>query len=114
MLSIISPFHDPTMLTCFVFSTDQMTIMIESSRLFLWTEYARSGCKCVNLNGVDPKVWDILPDRFSDNAEARMLLKRVKEDKKIREEREKVFYDDAALQALIRSENGVNERTNGH
>ena len=35
--------------------------MIESSRTFLWTEYARGGCGTLHSQGTDPKVWDKLP-----------------------------------------------------
>lgn len=38
-----------------------MTIMIESSRSFLFTEYARTGCGTFKDQGTDPKVWDALP-----------------------------------------------------
>jgi homogentisate 1,2-dioxygenase len=38
-----------------------MTNMIESSRTFLWTEYARGGCGTLHWQGTDPKVWDKLP-----------------------------------------------------
>lgn len=41
--------------------TDQMTIMVESSRTFLFTEYARSICGTFKNQGTDPKVWDVLP-----------------------------------------------------
>lgn len=41
-----------------------MTIMIESSRTFLFTEYARSGCGTFKDQGTDPKVWDALPVSF--------------------------------------------------
>lgn len=44
---------------------DQMTIMVESSRSFLFTEYARSGCGVFNDKGTDPKVWDALPVSYS-------------------------------------------------
>lgn len=40
---------------------DQMTIMVESSRSFLFTEYARSGCGTFKNQGTDPRVWDALP-----------------------------------------------------
>jgi hypothetical protein len=40
---------------------DQMTIMIESSRLFLFTEYARNGCGTIETHGTDYKVWETLP-----------------------------------------------------
>lgn len=38
-----------------------MTIMVESSRSFLFTEYARGGCGTFHSQGTDPKVWDALP-----------------------------------------------------
>jgi hypothetical protein len=38
-----------------------MTIMIESSRTFLFTEYARTGCGTLHTQGTDPKAWDKLP-----------------------------------------------------
>lgn len=40
---------------------EQMTIMIESSRTWLWTEYARGGCKCLSGEATDPRAWDRLP-----------------------------------------------------
>jgi homogentisate 1,2-dioxygenase len=45
---------------------DQMTIMVESSRTFLFTEYARSGCGTFKDQGTDPKVWDALPVSFTN------------------------------------------------
>lgn len=86
-----------------------MTVMIESSRTFLWTEYARVGCGTFSNQGTDPKVWDKLPDKFSNNPEAQALLKRVREDKKLMEERSKVYYDDEALKKLVAGQsNGTN------
>lgn len=38
-----------------------MIIMVESSRSFLFTEYARTGCGTFKAQGPDPKVWDALP-----------------------------------------------------
>lgn len=35
--------------------------MVESSRSFLFTEYARGGCGTFHNQGTDPKVWDVLP-----------------------------------------------------
>ncbi len=35
--------------------------MVESSRLFLFTEYARKGCGTIETRGTDYKVWDGLP-----------------------------------------------------
>jgi hypothetical protein len=40
---------------------DQLTIMVESSRLFLFTEYARKGCGVIDEHGTDYKVWEALP-----------------------------------------------------
>jgi homogentisate 1,2-dioxygenase len=37
--------------------------MIESSRLFLFTEYARKGCGTIETHGTDYKVWEALPVR---------------------------------------------------
>lgn len=47
--------------TCTLTIIDQMTIMVESSRSFLFTEYARGGCGTFHNQGTDPKVWDVLP-----------------------------------------------------
>lgn len=82
-----------------------MTIVVESSRTFLWTEYARVSCGVFNNQATDPKAWDILPDRFSNNPVAKALLQRVKDDKKSLEERMRVYYDDNALEALMESAN---------
>ncbi|KAH9874017.1 hypothetical protein IAQ61_004645 [Plenodomus lingam] len=60
--------------------TEQLTIMIESSRLFLWTEWARKGCGVIDEHGTNYKVWEALPDRFSANKRAQELLARTKED----------------------------------
>lgn len=61
-------------------STDQMTFMLESSRTFLFTEYARITCGVLRSRGTDPKVWDALPDRFSAHPLTKKLLARVAED----------------------------------
>ncbi|KAM5353418.1 hypothetical protein ACJ41O_000068 [Fusarium nematophilum] len=60
---------------------NQMTIMLESSRTFLFTEYAREICGVLHNQGTDPKVWDNLPDRFSAHPLTKQLLARVAEDK---------------------------------
>lgn len=70
-----------------------MTIMVESSRTFLWTEYARIGCGTLSEQGTDPKTWDVLPDRFSSYPGIKDLLKRVKDDKKAAREREEYYHD---------------------
>ncbi|KAK5674341.1 hypothetical protein LTS10_012925 [Elasticomyces elasticus] len=59
----------------------QMTIMLESSRTLLWTQYALHGCGTIHTKGTDPKVWDTLPDRFSSNPEAQDLLRRSLADR---------------------------------
>jgi homogentisate 1,2-dioxygenase len=75
---------------------EQMTIMIESSRTFLWTEYARSGCGCLHVQGTDPKAWDRLPDKFSTYPGIKQLLERVRGDKE--EARKRVeFYHDPSI-----------------
>jgi homogentisate 1,2-dioxygenase len=57
-----------------------MTFMLESSRTFLFTEYARKKCGVLHAQGTDPKVWDALPDRFSAHPLTKKLLARVAED----------------------------------
>lgn len=82
--------------------------MVESSRLFLWTEYARKGCGVIDEHGTDYKVWEALPvgylsndwtkntnkvqDRFSTNKRAQELLARVKEDKIAVKQRMAQYY----------------------
>ncbi|KAF2157474.1 Homogentisate 1,2-dioxygenase [Myriangium duriaei CBS 260.36] len=96
-----------------------LTIMIESSRTFLWTEYARVGCGTLHTQGTNPRVWDVLPDNFSNDPEAKALLKRVKEEKKLRAERDRVYYEDDKLAELLAGKldaghsNGLNG-VNGH
>ncbi|KAF2750992.1 homogentisate 1,2-dioxygenase [Sporormia fimetaria CBS 119925] len=72
--------------------TDQLTIMVESSRLFLFTEYARKGCGVISPHGTNYKVWDNLPDRFSANKKAQELLARVKQDKIAEKKRLAPYY----------------------
>ncbi|KAH7068457.1 RmlC-like cupin domain-containing protein [Paraphoma chrysanthemicola] len=72
--------------------TDQLTIMVESSRLFLFTEYARKGCGVIDEHGTDYKVWEALPDRFSANKRAQELLARIKEDKHAEKRRLAPYY----------------------
>jgi homogentisate 1,2-dioxygenase len=67
-----------------------MTIMVETSRTFLFTEYARKICGALSTQGTDPKVWDKLPDHFSAHPETKKLLARLKEEKK--QEKERVDY----------------------
>jgi homogentisate 1,2-dioxygenase len=66
--------------------------MIESSRLFLWTEYARHSCGTINTQGTDYKVWDALLDKFSANKKAQELLARLKKDKIAEKKRLAPYY----------------------
>ena len=77
--------------------------MIETSRTFLFTEYARTGCGTIHTQGTDPKIWDKLPvscpfvfvdcwlisfqDKFSAYPEIKHLLQRVKEEKAAEQKR---------------------------
>ena len=70
-----------------------MTIMIESSRTFLWTEYARDGCGTLHSQGTDPKAWDKLPDKFSTYPGIKDLLKRVKDDKAEAKKRVECYHE---------------------
>ncbi|KAL4929446.1 RmlC-like cupin domain-containing protein [Aspergillus undulatus] len=81
---------------------NQMTIMIESSRSLLFTEYARSGCGVFKEQGTNPRVWDTLPDKFSAYPNIREILAQVKKDKEERKERLGVYYDDERLGELFR------------
>ncbi|KAH6615191.1 homogentisate 1,2-dioxygenase [Boeremia exigua] len=69
---------------------EQMTIMIETSRTLLFTEYARESCGVFQAQGTDPAVWDRLPDNFSANPRVREMLKRAKEDEAT--ERDRIDY----------------------
>ncbi|KAL2007772.1 hypothetical protein VTN00DRAFT_7754 [Thermoascus crustaceus] len=89
---------------------NQMTIMVESSRTFLFTEYARGGCGTFKNQGTDPKVWDALPDKFSRYPHIKEILKQVKADRAARKERLEAYYDDARLDALVQG----GAQTNGH
>ncbi|KAL6234028.1 hypothetical protein BDW75DRAFT_251700 [Aspergillus navahoensis] len=80
---------------------NQMTIMVESSRSFLFTEYAVSGCGVFKSQGTDPSVWDALPDRFSNYPGIRGILDAVKQDRQERKGRLEVFYDDERLAELV-------------
>ncbi|KAF5002063.1 hypothetical protein FDECE_10742 [Fusarium decemcellulare] len=60
---------------------NQMTIMIETSRTFLFTKYARKDCGVIHTQGTNPRVWDKLPDHFSTNPRIKALLERIKEEK---------------------------------
>ncbi|UPX16217.1 Homogentisate 1,2-dioxygenase [Ascochyta rabiei] len=59
---------------------EQMTIMVETSRTLLFTEWARKSCGVLQEQGTNPAVWDRLPDNFSANPRVKEMLKRAKED----------------------------------
>ncbi|EEA21676.1 hypothetical protein TMatcc_008906 [Talaromyces marneffei ATCC 18224] len=81
---------------------NQMTIMVESSRSFLFTEYARGGCGTFHNQGTDPKIWDVLPDKFSAYPGIQDILAQVKADKVARKERQEIYYNDDRLAELIK------------
>ena len=54
-----------------------MTIMVESGRTFLFTEYARTICGVMSKQSTDPSVWNKLPDRFSAHPLTKDLLIRA-------------------------------------
>jgi len=56
---------------------NQMTIMVESGRTFLFTEYARTICGVMSKQSTDPSVWNKLPDRFSAHPLTKDLLIRA-------------------------------------
>ncbi|KAF4447931.1 homogentisate 1,2-dioxygenase [Fusarium austroafricanum] len=60
---------------------NQMTIMVESSRTFLFTEYAREICGVLHKQATDFRVWDNLPDRFSAHPLTKQLRDRAAQDK---------------------------------
>ncbi|KAN0089096.1 homogentisate 1,2-dioxygenase [Hyaloscypha variabilis] len=72
---------------------EQMTIMVESSRTFLWTAYARGGCGCLSEEATDPRAWDKLPDRFSAYPGIGELVERVREDKRVQRERLEYYHE---------------------
>ncbi|KAJ4249152.1 hypothetical protein NW762_012487 [Fusarium torreyae] len=72
---------------------NQMTIMIETSRTFLFTEYARKDCGVIHTQGTDPHVWDKLPDRFSANPKVKVMLQRLKEENKAEQARLDYYHN---------------------
>ncbi|KAL2062750.1 hypothetical protein VTL71DRAFT_5822 [Oculimacula yallundae] len=72
----------------------QMTIMVETSRTFLWTEYAVKLCGVLQSQGTDPKVWDTLPDHFSAFPGMKDILQRVKEDNAAHKARLDYYHDE--------------------
>ncbi|RAK93934.1 homogentisate 1,2-dioxygenase [Aspergillus costaricaensis CBS 115574] len=73
---------------------DQMTIMVESSRSFLFTEYARSGCGTFKNQGPDPELWDALPDKFSAYPNIKKIHSQVKSDEEAWKKQLEAYYDD--------------------
>ncbi|RFU27847.1 hypothetical protein B7463_g8489, partial [Scytalidium lignicola] len=70
----------------------QMTIMVETCRTLLFTEYALKICGVVHTQGTDPKVWDNLPDHFSSHPLTKQLLARVKEEKEAEKKRIEYYH----------------------
>ncbi|KAI2911865.1 hypothetical protein CBS147371_7787 [Aspergillus niger] len=83
---------------------NQMTIMVESSRSFLFTEYARTGCGTFKAQGPDPKVWDALPDKFSAYPNIKEILSQVKADKEALKKQLEAYYDDKTLAEMARGQ----------
>ncbi|KAJ9151234.1 Homogentisate 1,2-dioxygenase [Pleurostoma richardsiae] len=80
----------------------QMTIMLESSRTFLFTEYARHSCGTFDNSGMDPRSWDVFPDEFSTYPSIKQILQQVKLDKAAQKERAESYYDDEKLASLLK------------
>jgi homogentisate 1,2-dioxygenase len=98
-----------------------MTFMLESSRSFLFTEYARGGCGTFRKRGTEPRVWDALPvspsslsfsldealtsskDRFSSYPNMKEILAQAKADKAAQKARLDAYYDDEKLAELAKS-----------
>ncbi|EGY16980.1 homogentisate 1,2-dioxygenase [Verticillium dahliae VdLs.17] len=75
---------------------EQMTVMVETSRTLLFTEWARKDSGVLEAEGTDASAWDNLPDRFSTNPRIQELLKQVKEDEAAERARRE-FYHNAKL-----------------
>lgn len=84
-----------------------MTFMLESSRTFLFTEYARKTCGVLHEQGTDPKVWDALPDRFSAHPLTKKLLARVAEDNMRRRKAADYYHSVDLLQDFSSADSAV-------
>ncbi|KAH8658348.1 RmlC-like cupin domain-containing protein [Xylariales sp. PMI_506] len=85
---------------------NQMTIMVESSRTFLFTEYARKLCGVIKTQGTNPKVWDNLPDRFSSHPLTKQLLARVAKDKAESKKAAEFYYSLNLADRTLAKDNG--------
>ncbi|EEU40126.1 uncharacterized protein NECHADRAFT_32303 [Fusarium vanettenii 77-13-4] len=96
--------------------TDQMTIMVESSRTFLFTEYARKICGVLHSQGTDYKVWERLPDRFSAHPLTKQLLARVAQDKANSKKATDYYHSLDLLKGATAAEpvKDISPHTNGH
>ncbi|RSM02754.1 hypothetical protein CDV31_010793 [Fusarium ambrosium] len=96
--------------------TDQMTIMVESSRTFLFTEYARKICGVLHSQGTDYKVWERLPDRFSAHPLTKQLLARAAQDKANSRKAADYYHSLDLLKdaAPTQSVKEISAHTNGH
>ncbi|KAF5627048.1 homogentisate 1 2-dioxygenase [Fusarium sp. NRRL 52700] len=93
---------------------NQMTIMVESSRTFLFTEYAREICGVLHKQATDYRVWDNLPDRFSAHPLTKQLLERVAKDKANQKKAVDYYHSVQLLDAKGQPTQVLPHETNGH
>jgi len=93
---------------------DQMTIMVESSRTFLFTEYAREICGVLHKQATDYRVWDNLPDRFSAHPLTKQLLERAAKDKANQKKAVDYYHSIQLLDAKGQPMQVLPHETNGH
>ncbi|KAF4335858.1 homogentisate 1 2-dioxygenase [Fusarium beomiforme] len=93
---------------------NQMTIMVESSRTFLFTEYAREICGVLHKQGTDYRVWDKLPDRFSAHRLTKKLLERAAQDKANQKKAFDYYHSIDLLDAKGHPTTSLPQETNGH
>lgn len=96
------------------FGADQMTIMVESSRTFLFTEYAREICGVLHKQATDYRVWDNLPDRFSAHPLTKQLLERVAKDKASQKKAVDYYHSVQLLDPKGQPTQVLPHETNGH
>ncbi|KAH6980601.1 homogentisate 1,2-dioxygenase [Ilyonectria sp. MPI-CAGE-AT-0026] len=56
---------------------NQMTIMLESCRSLLFTDWAMTGSRVLAAEDIPLSAWDLAPDRFGDDKEAQRLLQEL-------------------------------------
>ncbi|KAL1884611.1 hypothetical protein Plec18167_002201 [Paecilomyces lecythidis] len=77
--------------------------MLESSRSFLFTEYATGQCGVFDGKGVNPEAWSVIPDKFSSYQNIRSILQKAKDERIASKARMDTYYDDDKLAELARS-----------